>query len=433
MVAARLRGFGVALALVVLPLPGALAQGPDPGSPAGDTRTGDAQSGDAGAGDTVVGGPAGVAAQVQADIEKEAGELDRVRRELEKARQERQKIAVRETRILGQLNSLDSEVALKQRLLSGLSRKEERLASDLERTRAKLARERQRLDEQREVLRRRLRNIYKYGEKPGLQVLLGADSAVDLVKRFDYLLLVAAQDRRLVESIRESVRAVHEAEEGAARKQTEVRAIRLESEEEKASLQAKRDERGRLLAGVRKEKKGREQLIAELEHAEKQVQQLISELEAKAKLALEGGLPPEGTGFREMRGRLPWPVAGRVERWFGVQKDKRFGTSTFNGGIDIRAERESDVVVVHTGRADYVNWLPGYGQCIIVNHGGGYFSLYAHTSKVFVSAGDMVHTGQVIASVGDTGSMLGDVLHFEIRKDAEPINPAPWMISSPLK
>jgi len=122
-----------------------------------------------------------------------------------------------------------------------------------------------------------------------------------------------------------------------------------------------------------------------------------------------------------------------VERWFSVQKDKRFGTSTFNGGVDIRAERESDVIAVHTGRADYVNWLPGYGQCIIVNHGSGYFSLYAHTSRVFVSAGDMVHTGQVIASVGDTGSMLGDVLHFEIRKDAEPINPAPWMISSKLR
>jgi len=300
MVAARLRALGAALAVLALPASGVLAQGPDPGSPAAE-----AVAAEAAAPPAVEGGPAGIAARVQADIEKEASELERVRRELEKARQERQNIAARETRILGQLNSLDSEVALKQRLLSGLSRKEERLAADLERTRAKLVREQQRLDEQREVLRRRLRNIYKYGEKPGLQVLLGADSAVDLVKRFDYLLLVAAQDRRLVEDIRESVRAVHEAEEEAARKQGEVRAIRLESEEEKASLQAKREERGQLLAGVRKEKKSREQLIAELEHAEKQVQQLISELEEKAKLALEGGLPPEGTGFEQMRGRLP--------------------------------------------------------------------------------------------------------------------------------
>ena len=122
-----------------------------------------------------------------------------------------------------------------------------------------------------------------------------------------------------------------------------------------------------------------------------------------------------------------------MTRWFGVHKDKRFGTSTFNGGVDIRADDETDVIAVHAGRADYVDWLPGYGQCIILNHGGGYFTLYAHTSSVFVNPGDRVEAGDVIASVGDTGSLFGNILHFEIRKDAEPINPAPWLRSVPLR
>ena len=140
-----------------------------------------------------------------------------------------------------------------------------------------------------------------------------------------------------------------------------------------------------------------------------------------------------GTSFASAKGRLPWPVQGKVSRWFGVQKDPRFGTSTFNGGIDIQAERESDVVCVHPGRVDYVDWLPGYGQCIIVNHGDGYYTLYAHTAKVFVGVGDDARAGEVIASVGDTGSLLGNVLHFEIRKDAEPINPAPWLSATKLR
>ena len=359
--------------------------------------------------------------------------LDRVRDELETARRERKDIASRETKILKQLNSIDSELTLKKRLLNGLSRKEERLNADLARTRARLSGERGELDERRDVLRRRLRNIYKYGEKPGLQVLLGATSAVDLVRRFDWLLLVAAQDRRLVNNVRESVSAVREAEADLARKQSEVQAIRSESQQEQLALEKKRDDRGDLLSSVRQEKKSREQVILELEQAEKQVQQLLAELEEKARLAREGGLPPDGTGFAERKGTLAWPVEGTVVRWFGVQKDKRFGTSTFNGGIDIKARKESDVVAVHQGRADYVNWLPGYGQCIILNHGDGYYSLYAHTSKVFVSAGDDVRTGQIIASVGDTGSMLGDILHFELRKDAEPIDPAPWMVSTKLR
>ena len=130
---------------------------------------------------------------------------------------------------------------------------------------------------------------------------------------------------------------------------------------------------------------------------------------------------------------LSWPVQGKVTRWYGVHKDKRFGTSTFNGGLDIEARHKSDVVAVHEGRADYVNWLPGYGQCIIINHGGGYYTLYAHTSTVLVAVGDNIGRGQVIATVGDTGSLLGNILHFEIRKDAEPINPAPWMSATKLR
>ncbi len=378
-------------------------------------------------------GPINPVAPYQEEIAQEAAELEKVQRNLERAKEERQGYIVRETRILTQLNGLDEEVSLKQRLVAGLSRKEDRLNSDLSRTRTRLVRERERLVERRSVLRRRLRNIYKFGERPGLQVLLGATSAVDLVRRFDWLLLVAEQDRRLFGDIQASVARVRETEAELAKKQHEVQEIRLQSEREQAALVTKRSERRSLLESVRGEKASREQLIGELEQAERRMQELLAELEAKAKLVLEGGLPPEGTGFEQMKGNLPWPVVGKVTRWYGVQKDRRFGTSTFNGGIDIEAASETEVVAVHMGRADYVNWLPGYGQCIILNHGQGFYSLYAHTSKVFVSAGDMVTAGEVIATVGETGSLLGNILHFEIRQNAEPVNPAPWMKSTPLK
>lgn len=374
-----------------------------------------------------------VAPPYQDEIAQESAELERVRADLAKARKEHGSYAARETQVLSQLNGIDSELSLKERLVTGLRRKEDRLSSDLERTRAQLADERARLEERRGVLRRRLRNIYKYGEQPGLQVLLGATSAVDLVRRFEWLLLVADQDRRLYDDIQASVARVREAEDALAGKQDEVQAIRVESERERLSLAEKREERRKLLDKVRSQKRNREEMIGELEQAERKVQGLLADLQERAKRLIEGGLPPDGTGFEKMKGNLPWPVKGKVSRWFGVQTDKRFGTSTFNGGIDIEAAEETDVVAVHTGRADYVNWLPGYGQCIILNHGGGYFSLYAHTSKVFVSAGDLVTGGSVIATVGDTGSLLGNVLHFEIRKDAEPVNPGPWLRSTKLR
>ena len=369
-----------------------------------------------------------------AQFTKESAELERVRKELEQAKAEHKTVAARETKILSQLNSIDSDISLKTRLVTGLTRKEDRLAADLVRTRQRVEAARQKLEERRGILRRRLRNIYKVGEKPGLQVILGATSAVDLVRRFDWLLLVAAQDRRLADDVREQLAVVKRTEAELARKQDEVRAIREESEGERADLLRTREERSALLDSVRKEKQKKQQLVAELESSENDVKALLAELEERAKArTTPDGLPPAGTAFAAAKGRLPWPVQGKVSRWFGVQKDPRFGTSTFNGGIDIQAEKEADVICVDPGRADYVDWLPGYGQCIIVNHGDGYYTLYAHTSKVFVSVGDTVRAGEVIASVGDTGSLLGDALHFEIRKDAEPINPAPWLTATKLR
>jgi septal ring factor EnvC (AmiA/AmiB activator) len=379
--------------------------------------------------------PVPPAPDVTRQIEEESAELDRVRGALEKARESAKTFAAKETKVLQQLNAIDSDLGLKERLLAGLSRKESRLEADLERTRLHLAEEQRRLEERRIVLQRRLRNIYKFGEHPGLQVLLGASSAVDLVRRFDWLLLVAAQDRMLAEKINESLDVVTRIEADLVEKQAEVRQIRVESEQERAELVRRKDERGSLLQSIRTERKKHDGVVRELEEAEKNLHQLLAELQERAKRgqSFGGELPPEGTGFAQRKGHLPWPVEGKVTRWFGVQQDKRFGTSTFNGGIDIEAEARADVMAVHRGRVDYVNWLPGYGQCIILNHGSGYFTLYAHTSSVLVNVGDSVEQGDVIATVGDTGSLLGDVLHFEIRKDAEPINPAPWMRSTTLK
>ncbi len=367
-------------------------------------------------------------------VERESAELERIREELDRARAETEAKAAQETKILSTLNRIDSDLALKERLLSGLERKERRLASDLEGTRRELARARADLDSRRDVLRRRLRNIYKVGEKPGLQVLLGATSAVDLVRRFDWLLLVANQDKKLVEGVQESVVAVREVEAELADKMNEVRDVRSESERERSDLVRNRDERALLLRSIQSEKQRSQRVVAELEEAEQNVQDLLAELERRGRQPQLGTeLPPGGTSFAAAKGKLPWPVEGDVTRWFGVQKDKRFGTSTFNGGIDIRAQRDADVIAVHAGRADYVDWLPGYGQCIILSHGDGYYTLYAHTSRVFVSSGELVNAGDVIATVGDTGSLVGDVLHFEIRKDAEPVNPAPWLRATRLR
>ncbi|MBI4720843.1 MAG: peptidoglycan DD-metalloendopeptidase family protein [Chitinivibrionia bacterium] len=135
----------------------------------------------------------------------------------------------------------------------------------------------------------------------------------------------------------------------------------------------------------------------------------------------------EGAGdFAGLKGRLMRPVDGKIVKPYGASKHPKFGTVTFNSGVDISASDGSPIRAVARGKVEFVDWIAGYGQCLIINHGGGYYTLYAHVSQVFAAPEQVVSAGEVIAEVGDTGSMEGFVCHFEIRKSKEALDPADW-------
>jgi septal ring factor EnvC (AmiA/AmiB activator) len=99
---------------------------------------------------------------------------------------------------------------------------------------------------------------------------------------------------------------------------------------------------------------------------------------------------------------------------------------TFNNGVNIKAAAGTPIRAVAAARVEFVDWIAGYGNCIILNHGGGYYTLYAHAADIFVSPAQSVNAREVIAEVGDSGSLNGYECHFEIRKSKQPLNPADW-------
>jgi septal ring factor EnvC (AmiA/AmiB activator) len=127
-----------------------------------------------------------------------------------------------------------------------------------------------------------------------------------------------------------------------------------------------------------------------------------------------------GLGLK--RGLL-WPVSGTVTQRFGKTKSREFNTTFESAGLQIRSPHGTPIKAVASGRVRYADWFQGYGKLVILDHGRGYYSLYAQASDLFVAPGDTVSAGQVIASVGDTGSLVGDSLYFEVRKDGLPQNP----------
>jgi septal ring factor EnvC (AmiA/AmiB activator) len=183
-------------------------------------------------------------------------------------------------------------------------------------------------------------------------------------------------------------------------------------------------------------------MVGELSEAAKRLEAFIRDLQEKQRRAakaapptvrsrpappIQGAPGSTGTGFAGLRGRLAWPVDGRVVGEYGAQVHPRFGTKTFRNGIDIDVPEGTSITAVASGHVLYTGWFRGYGNLIIVDHGGEYYTLYAHASNIRVAEGDEVKQGQAIATVGDTGSLQGPRLYFEVRHGGRPQDPAQWL------
>jgi len=174
-------------------------------------------------------------------------------------------------------------------------------------------------------------------------------------------------------------------------------------------------------------------MVGELTEAARRLEAFIRDLQAKQRRMARIPPPKPGTetppavGFGTLRGRLPWPTEGRVVSAFGAQVHPRFGTRTFRNGVDIEAGEGRDVAAVFAGHVVYTGWFKGYGNLIILDHDNEYYTLYAHVADIVVKEGDDVKQGQRIGTVGDTGSLEGPRLYFEVRHQGKPQNPEQWL------
>jgi len=136
---------------------------------------------------------------------------------------------------------------------------------------------------------------------------------------------------------------------------------------------------------------------------------------------------PDGIVFSRLKGRLPPPVKGEIVSRFGPSRSGNYNSFTFQSGIDIKVERGEPVRSVFKGKIMFAEWLKGYGNLLIIDHGENYYSLYAHVQEFFKQKGEKVGAGEVIATAGDTGSIKGLCLHFEVRHHGKPVDPLKWL------
>ena len=213
------------------------------------------------------------------------------------------------------------------------------------------------------------------------------------------------------------------AEASLEAKRAESRRLLQESAQKKQELERQEAASRALIRQVRTNKKMFEQALDEQNERAEQLKNLMGKL-ANQELVLPFRFVP----FYEKKGKLPWPLPGKVVTRFGLERHRQFKTTVMNNGIEIApADERSPVRAVHAGKVVYADSFQGYGNLVIIDHGMNYYSLYGHCAEFLVVQGDFVREEQPIASVGDTGSLSGRSLYLEIRYQTKPLDPLQWL------
>ncbi len=363
-------------------------------------------------------------------IETQEQQLGQLRRKIKDLRQRDKKLRAEEVGTLKQLKILDQDVSLTTDLLRELDAKQSRLEAQLDGIRAEHARAGEILAQRQAKLARTLRAMYVNGSANAAEVLLRTSNLREALTRFKYLGMLARNNERLFLEVRQQEIYLASTQAELTESLSAISATTSETQEERRRLTENRQARRTTLDRVRDERSEHQKMIEDLASTESKLQGLLSQLQARHEALLS-----QGTGqvfrdvdFSQLRGRMPWPVLGRVISTFGPQKHAKYATVTFNSGIDIAARVGESVRAVAAGRVEYVSWLDGYGRTVIVNHGEGFYTVYAHLSEVLVIEKQGVDPGHLLARVGDTGSLDGPKLHFEVRDKAEAVDPLRWLV-----
>jgi septal ring factor EnvC (AmiA/AmiB activator) len=277
-------------------------------------------------------------------------------------------------------------------------------------------------------LSRRAIALYKAGEAGPLALVFAPGTLRDRLTRIRTLQLLFDRDHALLERARREREALEQARRDAALASQLRDEARAALGARRAELERERLRKRELLAGVRRDRARERAVLNELEAAARALEGKLAEIQASPGTAPApaGALP-----FAAQRGSLDPPVPGRLLRRFGKLIDAEYRTQTFQKGVDFAVEVGEPVYAVAAGEVRFADWFSGYGRTLILDHGDGYFTVTGHLDTIDVAIGQRVAAGDRVGSAGETGSLSGPRLYFEIRSGAEAMDPEGWLELAP--
>jgi septal ring factor EnvC (AmiA/AmiB activator) len=352
--------------------------------------------------------------QKEAELKRVNARIERVRKSVNADLQKRDKLnaQLRDAELGVQEARRQLEEARAQRVAT------EARVKDLEREQARREGE---LGAERGVLAGELRVAYVNGREEQLKLLLNQQDPASVGRTLAYYGYFGRARAERIEGIRDQLEHLALVRERIAAEGRRLAAIEARQEHELAALRGAQEKRTRAVGAIDAQIKSQGGELKRLESQARGLEKLITEL----RKALDNPPVAKKAPFEPLRGKLPWPVPqGKVLARYG---QPRAGGSLRWQGMLIGTERGARVRAPFAGRVAYADWLPGMGLMIVLDHGGGYLSLYGHNDQLFRKVGEAVAAGDVIGSVGDSGGNDQAALYFEVRRGRQPVNPEIWL------
>ena len=349
--------------------------------------------------------------------------LFRIRRQIEEVKGRIVEEEQKEETILSSLERILLHKSLIKSELNLYNVQMEKISAELAGLRRRIPVLRDKLEREKRSMEKTLETLYKYGRLDFFQFFFQANDITDLVAEHKNLTILADYQEAVLRNYRATLAELAETEKALLAKTDELGRLIEGTKGKRRELEGEELQHKRLIDQIHRNKASYEQTLRELEDRARELARLMEKLQRQEII-----LPTPFIPLYERKGRLSWPVEGRVVTKFGVEKHPQFNTSTRNNGIDIAPLKKDAVVkAVHAGKVVYADYFQGYGNLLILDHGLSYYSLYGHCSSFLAAIGDLVEAEQPLAVAGDIGSLKGVTLYLEIRNKAKPLDPLKWL------
>lgn len=354
-----------------------------------------------------------------AELDVAQAKAKRIKRRIQNKNAEVSAFDRKAEKIADELESLD-------RQLVRMRKKRDTIEKELDQAAVKMKRIRQRVEKteaavakQKDYADDRIVALYKLNRLGEMNLLATASSAYQMFRRKVAIETVVTHDETVITRMMDKKRRLAALLRQLESEKRQKRNLEENLRQTLDALAEKKQARKDVLAALKTKKSSRLATIRYLKVAAQRMEKTIATLQRSG--------PGSRKAFSEYQGLLKMPVEGKIVSEYGKYTEPQSGAVNFRNGIEIRSRRGSPVRAVFEGEIIFSDWVEGFGRVIIVSHGGSYYTVYAHLEDLFSQKGDRVESGEVIATVGDTGSIIGPALYFEVRHHGDPIDPLAWI------